>query len=268
MLEKLRRGDAVVSVNLSLSPEPLAIEIAGRAGIDGVWIDTEHRPFAQREVAAMINAGRIADIDCYVRIRKGEGYTSFFRPLEDGATGILVPHVATREEAEWVSRNAKFPPLGRRGMETMMPDADLGFVDPFEYVEHANRETFVIIQIEDVEALDTVEEIAEVPGIDMFMIGPADLTFSMGIPLQLDHPDFKAAVRKIAAAAQANGKWWGLPVGDTEGVSKYYELGARFFNLGGDYGMLKQGCLKIRSDFDSVMGNDALDVDSVDIALP
>lgn len=268
MLEKLRRDEAVVSVNISLSPDPLAIEIAGRSGIDGVWIDTEHRPFSQREVAAMINAGRIADIDCFVRIRKGEGYTSFFRPLEDGAAGIIVPHVATREEAEWVARNANFPPMGRRGMEMMMPDADLGFGDIFEYVAHANRETFVIIQIEDVEALDTVEEIAEVPGIDMFMIGPGDLSFSMGIPLQLDHPEFQAAVKKIAAAAAANGKWWGLPVGDTDGVANYYDLGARFFNLGGDYGMLKNGCLQVRSDFDRVMGNEALDMESVDIAVP
>ena len=253
VLEQLRAGKAAVSVNISLSTNPLAVEIAGRSGIDGIWIDSEHRPYTQREIAEMITAGRVADIDCFVRIRKGEGYTSFFRPLEDGAAGIMVPHVATRDEAEWVVRNAKFPPIGRRGMENVMPDADLGFVDTLDYVEHANRQTFVAIQIEDVEALDELDGIAAVEGIDILFIGPADLTFSMGIPLQLDHPRYREAVACIAAAAAKNGKWWGLPVPNGEAVTRYVEQGARFLNLGGDYGMLREGFRATRETFDAAI---------------
>ena len=254
VLENLRAGHPALTVNISLSTNPLAVEIAGRAGIDGVWIDSEHRPFHQGEIASMITAGRVADVDCYIRIRKGEGYTSFFRPLEDGAAGIMVPHVTTREEAEWVARNAKFPPLGRRGMETMMPDADLGFVDPLEYVEHRNRETFVVIQIEDIEALDALDGIAAVDGVDILLIGPADLTFSMGIPLQFDHPRFRYVVSRIAGAAANHGKWWGMPVPDVAAAERYAEQGARFFNIGGDYGVLRNAFTAVRNEFNEAFG--------------
>lgn len=253
VLEKLRSGEMALTVNISLAPSPLAVQLAGHCGFDGIWIDTEHRPMNQWQVSSMIRAGHLTDIDCYVRIRKGEGYTSFFRPLEDGAAGIMVPHVKTREEAEWVVYNAKFPPVGRRGLETMMQDADLGFNDPIEYTQHANRETFVAIQIEDVEALDHIDEIGAVPGIDVLFIGPADLTFSMGIPLQLDHPRFRDTVKRIAAAASENGKWWGIPVGDVDSARRYAAQGARFLNVGGDYGLLRNGFQQIQADFSTAL---------------
>ncbi len=253
VLEKLRSGKPALTVNVSLAPSPLAVQLVGHCEFDGIWIDTEHRPMNQWQVSSMITAGRLVDVDCYVRIRKGEGYTSFFRPLEDGAAGIMVPHVKTREEAEWVVCNSKFPPVGRRGLETMMPDADLGFNDPIEYTQYANRETFVAIQIEDVEALDHIEEIGTVPGIDILFIGPADLSFSMGIPLQLDHPRFLKAVESIASAAAENGKWWGLPVGDVESARRYAAQGARFLNVGGDYGLLRNGFQRIKAEFSEAL---------------
>jgi len=256
ILARLRNNQPVLTVNVSLAPSPLAVEIAGRCGIDGVWIDLEHRPWTMHDIFPMLAAGRIADTDCFVRIRKGEGYTSFFRPLEDGAAGIMAPHVKSREEAEWVARNAKFPPIGRRGLETMMPDADLGFSDPIEYTRHANRETFVCIQIEDAEALDHLDEIAATPGVDILFIGPADLTFSMGIPLELSHPDFLRAVRAIASAAERNGKWWGIPAPDVQTALRYAEQGARFFNIGGDYGILRTAFAAVRKEFDEAFGAD------------
>lgn len=254
VLEKLRAGKCALLTNISLSPAPLTVEMAGRAGIDGVWIDMEHRPFTQREVSHMIAGARLGDIDAMVRIRKGEGYTSFFRPLEDGAAGILVPHVKTREEAEWVVYNSKYVPVGRRGVENVMPDADLSFCDSLEYLEHANRETFVGIQIEDVEALDVLDELLSVDGIEVVFIGPADLTCSMGIPLEREHPRFVEAVQNIADACARHGKWWGLPVVDGEMVARYAEQGARFFNMGGDFGLLKEGFLRIRDEFDQAVG--------------
>ncbi len=249
VLEKLRSGKPALCASASLAPSPLAIELVGRTGFDGIWIDTEHRPLNQWQVAAMITAGRAVDVDCFVRIRKGEGYSSFFRPLEDGAAGIMVPHVTSREEAEWVVRNAKFPPLGRRGMEVMMPDADLGFVDPVDYTRHANRETFVCIQIEDFEALEHIDEIAATPGVDILFIGPADLTFSMGIPLQLDHPRFLEAVAAIGRAAATHGKWWGVPTGDLQSARRYFAQGARFFNVASDYGLLRTGLSRTFEQF-------------------
>ncbi len=254
ILEKLRAGDPAMVVNVNLGPSPLAIELVGRCGVDGVWIDMEHRPFTQSDVAAMISGARLGDTDAIVRVRKGEGYTSFFRPLEDGAAGVMVPHVATREEAEWTARNAKYPPLGRRGFENVMPDSDVSFSDSIEYLAHANRETFVALQIEDVEALDHLDEILAVDGIDVVFIGPGDLTLSMGVPLQRESNEFKDAVKRIAAAAAANGKWWGLPCRGVEATKPFYDMGARFFNVGSDFFMLKQSVLSLREEMDKTYG--------------
>ena len=250
VLETLRSGKAALLTNISLSPSPLAVEIAGRAGIDGIWIDMEHRPYTWREVAEMIAGARLGDIDAMPRIRKGEGYTSFFRPFEDGAAGIMVPHVKTGEEAEWIVRNAKYVPIGRRGMESVMPDADMSFVDPIEYMEHANRETFVVIQIEDAEAMDNLDDIVSVKGIDAIFVGPADLSASLGVPLQFDSRKYRDAEAAIAAAATRHGKWWGRPVPDATTAAEYAERGARFFNVSGDFGLLKNGFLAMRKEFD------------------
>jgi len=214
----------------------------------------EHRPISQREVAEMILASRIVDLDAMVRIRKGEGYTSFFRPLQDGAAGIMVPHVKSREEADWTIRNAKYPPLGRRGTETAMSDADTSFSDPMTYMHHANRETFVVVQIEDAEALKELDDIASVDGIDVLFIGPADLSVSLGVPFQFEDPKYKEAVGMIAGSAKRHGKWWGLPVGNCERAARYAEQGARFFCIGGDFSFLKASCLALREQFDRVMG--------------
>jgi len=253
VLAKLRAGQPALLSSITLGPSALAVEIAGRAGLDGVWIDMEHRPMSQREVAEMIAAARIVDTDAMVRIRKGEGYTSFFRPLQDGAAGIMVPHVKTREEAEWVVRNAKYPPLGRRGTETAMCDADVSFSDPLTYMAHANRETFVVIQIEDAEALDHLDEIAAVPGVDVLFVGPADLSVSLGVPFQFSSPEYVAAIRRIGEAATRQGKWWGMVVGDVASAMPYLRQGARFLCVGGDFFWYKQACLALRRDFDQAV---------------
>jgi len=256
ILEQLRAGKCALMTMTSLGPSPLTVGIAGMAGMDAVWIDMEHRPFGPHQVAEMIAAARLYGVDPVVRVRKGEGYTSFFRPLEDGAAGIIVPHVITREEAEWVARNAKFPPQGRRGIEIVMPDADLSFSDPREFMAHANRETFVCIQIEDAEALDNLDTILSVPGIELVFIGPADLSASLGIPFQLEHRLYVEAVQRIARAAAKHGQWWGLPVKDAAAAAAYAAQGARFFNIGSDFMLLKNGFLRIRDEFDRALAAD------------
>lgn len=253
VLERLRAGKPALLTSITLGPSTLAVEIAGQAGLDGVWIDMEHRPLSQGEVAGMINAARIVDIDAMVRIRKGEGYTSFFRPFEDGAAGIMVPHVKTREEAEWVILNAKYPPLGRRGCDTGMPDADVSFSDPLAYLEHANRETFVVAQIEDAEALEHLDEIASVPGLDVLFIGPADLSISLGVPFQFDSARYCEAVQAVRQASERHGKWWGLVVGDVATAAMYVQQGARFLCVGGDFFFFKAACQALRRDFDRAM---------------
>lgn len=240
VLEKLRRGECAISCNVSMAPAPEVVEMAGLAGFDACWIDMEHRDYTYREVNHMIRAARVVDMDALVRIRR-EGYFSYFRPFEAGAAGIMVPHCMNADDARFIARNARYYPLGLRGLETVGADADLGNADPAEYMAWANRETFVAVQIEDREAVEDIEAIAATPGIDLLFLGPADLTQSYGIPLQFQHPLIRQAAERIAAAAEAHGKWWGTTCGGAEAARPFVEMGARLVNVTGDWSLLHAG---------------------------
>jgi len=253
ILEKLRAGKPALVTNTSVGTLPLIVEMAGRIGFDGVWIDMEHRDFTWRDAREMITAGRVSDADSLVRIRKGEGYTTFFRAFEDGAAGIMVPHVKTPEEAEDIVQNAKYWPLGRRGFENVMYDSDCGLADPHEYLEHANRETFIAIQIEDKEGVEAIDEIAAVEAIDVLFIGPGDMTQSYGVPLQITHPLIVGAIEKIAAAAERNNRCWGIPCGTIDAARERLGQGARLIAMGADLFILREALQKIHTDFHTLL---------------
>jgi 4-hydroxy-2-oxoheptanedioate aldolase len=140
-----------------------------------------------------------------------------------------------------------------RGMDGVEANADYGLAPMAEYMAHANRETFVCVQIEDREAVDDIDAIASVEGIDILFIGPADLSQSYGIPLQTQAPVMQEAARRVAEAATKHGKAWGLPVGSAEAGERYYEMGARFLACGAAIIILQQGWQRIRQDFDTIL---------------
>lgn len=240
VLEKMRRGECALSFGVSMAPAPEIVEMLGLTGFDACWIDMEHRDYTYREVNHMIRAARAVNMDALIRVRR-EGYFSYFRPLEAGAAGLMVPHCMSGEDARFIARNARYHPIGQRGIETVGADADFGAADPHEYLAWANQEVFVAVQIEDREAVEDLDAIAATSGIDLLFLGPADLTQSYGIPLQFGHPLIRAAAERVAEAAARHGKWWGTTVAGAEAARPYVEMGARFMNVGSDFGLLHTG---------------------------
>ena len=234
-LEKIRGGGWALSTAVAVGGARVA-ELAGYVGFDCLWLDMEHKPCSQMEVFHMIMGARASGIDCLVRVRK-QGYLDYFRALEDGAAGIMVPHVKSAEEAREIVRNAKYAPLGKRGMDFAGADSRYMLDDEMENIPFSNRETFVMIQIEDKEALDDLDNIAAVEGIDAFFVGPGDLSCSLGVFGESDSKVMQEAIEKIAAAKK-NGKWWGLPVGSPEAGQKYLDMGASFLNYSSDIGAI------------------------------
>ncbi len=196
-------------------------------------------------------ACRATGIDLMVRLRK-HGYDSPMRALEFGANGVMVPHCRSAAEArqwvEWV----RFPPLGRRGLDGAGADADYALADTCEHLRHANEEVFLTLQIEDKEAVDCVEEIAAVEGVDILFIGPGDLSLSLGVPLQFDHPVLQQAIDRIASAVAGAGKWWGIPTGTPEAAQKALDRGARMITAGGDHMALLNGLQNSFQEFSKV----------------
>ena len=183
-LEKLRSGDFVRTAVLSRVAQPWLAELIGRTGYDLIWLDMEHRDFDYAVIAPLALACRATGIDLMVRILK-TGYSTPMRVLESGASGVMVPHCRSAAEARQWAEWCRFAPLGTRGFDGSGPDADYMLVDAKDYMSHANRQTFVVLQIEDRDAVDCVDEIARTEGVDVLFVGPADLTISYGVHFNL-----------------------------------------------------------------------------------
>lgn len=251
VLGKLRAGQHVVTAGMNRVAEPWLAEVLGRIGYDVIWFDMEHRAFTYDKLDPVSHACRASNIDLMVRVLK-TGYTSPMRALEFGADGIMVPHVQSVEEArQWVDW-VRFPPLGRRGFDGAGIDAHYGFADAREYLKTADENVFLVLQIEDKEAVDCVEEIAAVPGVDLLFVGPADLTISLGIPFEFDHPLLRQAIERVARATEKAGNWWGIPTGSLEQARTALHRGARLITAGNDHQMLTRGFQNAFAEFSNI----------------
>lgn len=216
---------------------PAFVKHAAHFGYDGVWLDTEHRAMTDREIQSMLALFHLYDIDCMLRVPTREK-ARLYRYLEDGATGLMIPHVNTAEEAHSLAQSVKFPPLGDRGLDGAGLDCGFMVEDRQAYLDAANNETFLILQLETPQAIENVEAIAAVPGVDGLFVGTGDLGFRIErcrLELTID-----AALTKVAAAAKQHNVAWGAPSSSGEHARQLQQQGAQLINLGNDFiGMLE-----------------------------
>ncbi|MBN1491906.1 MAG: aldolase [Phycisphaerae bacterium] len=247
VLRKLRAGEVVSCLRLNLA-DPRVAEIAARCGFDCIWSDMEHAPNTLRDVENQIRAAKAYDVDTLVRVVRG-GYTDLIRPLEMDATGIMVPHVMTAAEASEIARMTRFHPLGRRPLDGGNADGGYCMVPLDTYLQQANEQRFIIVQIEDPEPMDELEAIAAVPGIDMLFFGPGDFSQGIGAPGRFDDPRLIEARRLVAEAAARHGKFAGTTT-PVEAVAACVELGYRFLSIGADVVAMTSYCQRIVAAFD------------------
>lgn len=237
--EKLARDEFITIAQSWIIPHWKLVDLMGHVGFDSVWLEHEHSDFTIGELGQMILAARAHDMDSLVRVERS-GYTSTLKILEAGATGIIVPHCMGGDDAKTIVRDAKYAPLGMRGAGGSV-DADYGTKDRTAYFEHANRDTLVIVIIEDKEAVEDIDSIAATEGVDGILLGPGDLSQSYGVIGQMDHPLIHEAVTAIADACARHGKAWGAPVGSREHAQQLLNQGARLMQLGNDQTALVEG---------------------------
>lgn len=223
---------------------PFFIRYAAQYRYDGIWLDLEHRAMDAREVQAIIMMCHHNDIDCMVRPPTLER-TKLYRYLEDGASGFLIPLVSDPQMASDLVQAVKFSPLGDRGMDGAGLDGDFGigvWYPENNYNADANRETFLICQVETLQAVANAEEIASIEGIDGLFIGPADL--SLRIANEPTDVTMEKAIETVAAAAQRHGKIWGITAGSIDEIKHYRQMGAQMVPWGGDFALMNilQNC--------------------------
>ena len=197
--KSLNRSELTVGSWITIA-HPAIAEIMANAGFDWLVVDLEHSVITIREAEELIRVIDLADCVPLVRLSSNDS-TQIKRVMDAGASGIIVPMVKTAEEALQAVISIKYPSYGSRGVGLARAQ---GYGVHFqEYLEWQKYGSIVIVQIEHIEAVNNLEEILSVNGVDGYIIGPYDLSGSMGLPGQFEHPDFIKAMARIKEVAQS-----------------------------------------------------------------
>lgn len=222
---KLQNGEKPIGMFFDTASEYL-MECLGRTGLDFVIIDNEHSPIEAETSARLIRIAELSGLTPLCRVRDSSR-PAILKLLDVGAQGLIIPNVHTVEQVRDIISYARFYPIGQRGFCPSRKDGwgfdGLGSVP--ETMEHFNRETLIIPQCETVGALEHIEEIASLSGVDGIFVGPFDLSISMGIPGDFANPAFQAALTRIINACRAAGKWCIFFTGSVEGVADGFARG-------------------------------------------
>jgi 2-keto-3-deoxy-L-rhamnonate aldolase RhmA len=242
--ERVLKGEVMFGIGANLGSS-LTVEMMGAAGFDWTWIDCEHGTGDYSELIHQMQAASVGSAPPVVRIAWNEA-PRFKRVLDLGAVGIMVPYVCTAEEARQASQAMRYPPEGVRGVAKF--NRACGYGQDFDgYFEKANSHLLTIVQIETVEAVKNANEIAAVDGVDVLFIGPLDLSVSLGIAQQFEHPEFLGAMDRVSAACKKNGKAAGILVPNLAYLEKWIAKGFTFLIVGSDGGIVAAGLKNIAS---------------------
>lgn len=238
--KRVLAGECVYGTMIRQARDPGAPVIFASVGYDFVLIDMEHGNYNMETIADLIRGAKSAGIAPVIRVPHLE---TFFisRVLDAGAEGIMVPMTSTRQQAEAIVRYSKYTPIGQRGFGAQTGQTDYKPLKAVDFMKEANEHTLIIAQIETKEAIENVDSILATEGIDVGLIGPNDLSISMGIPDQLASEMLTQAIDKVVEAAKKRGKATGIHIGNTELARKWRTKGMTVLACSTDIGFMYSG---------------------------
>ena len=233
--QRLAQGEVLAGPGIYLT-DPQSSEALADS-FDFLWLDMEHSPMSIEALRGHLLVARSKQKPAFVRV--GGSDTAFIKPVLDaGASGIVVPQVRSVEEVKRVVGDCRYPPVGRRGFGPLIP-TNYGRNAGPEYVATANAQLFVSVMIETAEAVAAIDQIVALPGLDSVVLGPWDLSGSLGFLGEVGHPKVVAALEKVIASAKGAGLsvGSGMPA-DPEFAALQVSRGVQWLQLGGDCGYL------------------------------
>jgi len=242
IFQDLLATDRVLRVfSVSRIVHPVVFDVLGMAGgFDGFWLDQEHGGMTVPQVQLASACARANRLGMIVRMAP-TGYSQATQNLEAGADGLMAARLGSAAEAEEFVRWCKFAPRGERGLNSSGFDARYTFKPLAEFTREANRENFVAVQIETLGALEEVDRIAGIDGVDMLFLGPADMSQALGCIGQVNHEKVWEAVASISAACRRHGKPWGTVPADPDYAARCVEQGCRMLTLANETLALRRG---------------------------
>lgn len=244
----LREGRPVIGATITVASPDVAATIAN-SGFDFLWIEMEHSPLTLETVRSMILATRGMKAVPLTRVPVNEPWMAK-RVLDIGSLGVVFPFTSTKELAEKAVKSCKYPPEGIRGFGPSLAIPRWDFVGQ-SYPKFANENVLVITIIEQKSAVENIDQIASVAGVDVMFIGASDLSYSLGVGGQRDHPLVKEAVSKVLAAGKKYGVPVGYPSGNAREIKQLISEGFQFFQANTELGMIQNASKDL---LDSVRG--------------
>ncbi len=244
---RLRAREALMGT-FTKTPSPVVHEVLGLSSLDCICVDAEHAPFGRTKLDACVAALCAADMPSLVRVSH-EAPHAILAALDSGATGVVIPHVLSAAAAEAAAAAAHYGRRGRfggRGYAGSSRAAKFGTKPMAEHLRDSAAKSTVIAQIEDAEALEEIDAITQIEGIDCLFVGRMDLTVSLGAS-KPDDPRVINAVERICAAGRAHGRAIGMFVPPNESIARWRALGASFFLLASDQQFLLDGARSLAS---------------------
>ncbi|GIM45867.1 2-keto-3-deoxy-L-rhamnonate aldolase [Collibacillus ludicampi] len=243
--ERLRAGETLYGTWLRI-PHPIVMEVLGQSGFDFIHVDMEHGPIGTGELGNLLLAAKAVNTPAIVRLPGKEG-SLIGRTLDMGASGVIIPQVNNGEEAAQVIKAARFHPLGKRGMGGACRADGYGKLGFHEFASVSNEQTLLVLQIETKEAVERLDEILDISGdsVDVFYIGPADLSQSLGIPGNFDDSLFQRTLQWVVKRVRSRGKILGIHAASVQAAKEFAALGIQYINCSIDIELLVKGAKEL-----------------------
>lgn len=234
--ERLKNGEKLFGPFINMN-YPAVVEVAGMAGFDFCIIDNEHGEIPVEGTLDMIRACKLAGIPSIVRVYEGNPEL-IDKALDLGADGVQIPNIGSKEAAEIAVSAAKFAPEGSRGCNRYVRAGKYGSIDKADFFGKANDETAVILQVEGQDGVQALSDILKVKGFDVLFVGPYDLSASLGIPGQVNHPKVIAQMEEIMRQAKEVGVAVGFFCDDVATAVEWKNRGVQYVSFSSDIGQL------------------------------
>lgn len=234
--ERLKNGEKLFGPFINMN-YPAVVEVAGMAGFDFCIIDNEHGEIPVEGTLDMIRACKLAGIPSIVRVYEGNPEL-IDKALDLGADGVQIPNIGSKEAAEIAVSAAKFAPEGSRGCNRYVRAGKYGSIDKADFFGKANDETAVILQVEGQDGVQALPDILKVKGFDVLFVGPYDLSASLGIPGQVNHPKVIVQMEEIMRQAKEVGVAVGFFCDDVATAVEWKNRGVQYVSFSSDIGQL------------------------------
>lgn len=241
--DKLDKGLSVIGAFVKIT-DPAVIEIMGLAGFDFAIIDMEHGPISFETAQNSIRAAELTGISPIIRASENDP-VQILRCLDIGAEGVEVPQIRNAEDAKLMASSARFHPKGDRGVCRYVRAAAYSSMERQKYFKMANDRTVTIAHLEGIEAVNNLDEIMAVDGVDILFIGPYDLSQSVGVPGEVNNPLVIRQMEKVIEKAKSAGKLVGTFADDIESAKRWMDAGVKYIAISVDVGIFYNACRNI-----------------------